>query len=397
MSTASARVRADKNRWPGVYKLETTTKPVDVVYYITYKVEGRKVWEKIGTKSQGITPQIAADQRAERLRKALHGEAVKTAKDVRREKLQHDRTLDEVAKAYFESKGESLKGMVTDKNRYEKHIKPTFGSRRVSSLTELDIVRVKRGMATHKPATVWNTLELLRRLCNYGAKNRLTPPLSFVIEMPDRNNASPEYLLADQHERLLAVLESWPSQDVARMVKLAMITAMRKGEIFALKDTDIDTHQGLVTLRDPKSGKLEYVYLSRDALALLAQQRAWRDEKFPGSPYLFPGRKGKKRVDCSADTRIKEAAGLPEDFRLFHGLRHHLAVRAINEGEDIGLVSELLRHKSSEFTRQRYAQFLPDTVRTAAERAAKLAQKGVEARQAKKMAVNTVEDGDANA
>lgn len=377
MSTASARVRADKNRWPGVYKLETTTKPVDVVYYITYKVEGRKVWEKIGTKSQGITPQIAADQRAERLRKALHGEAVKTAKDVRREKLQHDRTLDEVADAYFESKGESLKGMVTDKSRYEKHIKPTFGSRRVSSLTELDIVRVKRSMASHKPATIWNTLELLRRLCNYGAKNRLTPPLAFIIEMPDRNNAKPEYLLSDQHERLLAVLESWPSQDVARMVKLAMITAMRKGEIFALKDTDVDTHQGLVTLRDPKSGKLEFVYLSKDALALLEEQRAWRDEKFPGSPYLFPGRKGKKRVDCSADTRIKEAAGLPEDFRLFHGLRHHLAVRAINEGEDIGLVSELLRHKSSEFTRQRYAQFLPDTVRTAAERAAKLAQKGV--------------------
>ena len=390
MSTASARVRVDKNRWPGVYKLETVTKPVDVIFYITYKADGRKVWEKVGTKSQGITPQIAADVRAERLRKALHGEAVKTAKDVRREKLQHDQTLDEVAKAYFESKGDSLKGVVTDKNRYDKHIKPTFGTRRVSSLTELDIVRVKRGMATHKPATVWNTLELLRRLCNYGAKSRLSPPLRFIIEMPDRNNAKPEYLLTDQLERLLKVLETWPSRDVARMVKLAMITAMRKGEIFALRDSDIDSVQGLVTLRDPKSGKLEYVYLSKDALGLLEEQKSWRDEHFPGSPYLFPGRKGKKRVDCSADTRIKEAAGLPKDFRLFHGLRHHLAVRAINEGEDIGLVSELLRHKSSEFTRQRYAQFLPDTVRTAAERASKLAQQGV-VNKKKEKAVNAEE------
>jgi hypothetical protein len=98
------------------------TKPVDVIFYITYKADGRKVWEKVGTKTQGITPQIAADVRAARLRKALHGEAVKTAKDVRREKLQHDQTLDEVAKAYFESKGDSLKGVVTDKNRYDKHI-----------------------------------------------------------------------------------------------------------------------------------------------------------------------------------------------------------------------------------------------------------------------------------
>lgn len=66
MDKASIRIRADKNRWPGVYKLETR-QPVDVIYYITYKVEGRKIWEKVGSKAQGITPQIAADIRAERL------------------------------------------------------------------------------------------------------------------------------------------------------------------------------------------------------------------------------------------------------------------------------------------------------------------------------------------
>jgi integrase len=35
-------------------------------------------------------------------------------------------------------------------------------------------------------------------------------------------------------------LDDWPSQDVARMLKLAMVTGMRRGEIFKLEDQDAD-------------------------------------------------------------------------------------------------------------------------------------------------------------
>lgn len=84
------------------------------------------------------------------------------------------------------------------------------------------------------------------------------------------------------------------------------------------------------------------------------------------------------RMDSSAVKRIKKAAGLPKSFRIFHGLRHHLAVTLANSGEyTIDMIGELLTHKSSAMTK-RYAKYLPDTTRKAANRAADLLQNHME-------------------
>ena len=89
---------------------------------------------------------------------------------------------------------------------------------------------------------------------------------------------------------------------------------------------------------------------------------------------MFLGRAGAMRVDCSATKRIKEAADLPPSFRLFHGLRHHFGVTLANSGEfTLDMIGELLTHKDAKMTR-RYAQFLPDTKRKAADLAATLLQ-----------------------
>jgi len=55
-------------------------------------------------------------------------------------------------------------------------------------LSELDITRVKRAMQGHAAATVWNALELLRRIVNFGARADYCPPLTFVIKMPHKDN-----------------------------------------------------------------------------------------------------------------------------------------------------------------------------------------------------------------
>ena len=49
--------RADKVKWPGVYTYETKKiirggKP-DITYYISYRDGSKKVWEKVGRKSEG--------------------------------------------------------------------------------------------------------------------------------------------------------------------------------------------------------------------------------------------------------------------------------------------------------------------------------------------------------
>jgi integrase len=268
-------------------------------------------------------------------------------------------------------KGLNLKGRKTDLNRWDKHL-ASWGQKRVSSLSQFDMERIRHDMKGKAPATVGNTLELLRRLINYGVKYNLCPRLPFMIELPEKNNMITEYLTDEEVQRLMTVLETWHRQDVARMVKLAWLTGMRRGEIFKLQVHHVDSEQNIITLVDPKGGKNETIPMSQPVHDLLKDQVLWTDKNYPNSPYLFPGRGGKQRVDCSSVERIKEAAGLPKSFRPFHGLRHHMAVMLASSGEyTLDMIGSLLTHKSTAIT-QRYAKFLPDAKKKAANRAAEL-------------------------
>ena len=372
------RKRVDSKRWPGVYDYESADqkfqgKP-DTCLYITFKVDGKKVWEKVGWKSEGYTPQVAAELRANRMKQIRHGEEVKTSKEIQCENRAKNRAIAEIAEAYFHSKGDSLKGLTTDRNRWEKHLLPLVGDLPAGRLSELDITRVKHAMQGHAAATVWNALELLRRIVNFGARAGYCPPLTFVIKMPRKDNEVVEYLAPEEAARLLQVLEHWPTQDVPRMLKLAMFTGMRRGEIFKLQDRDLDFHAGFITIRSPKGGKTVSVPMNPVASEILKAQATWRDEHFHDSPYLFPGKGGGLRTDSNAVDRIKLAADLPKEFRIFHGLRHHYAVTLANSGKvTLDMIGELLTHKSAAMTK-RYGQFLPHTIKEAGNLAAELIQ-----------------------
>ena len=375
--TEKKRVPVDPNRWPGVYKYELDQRyqgRSDIAYTITFKdpITRRKIWEKIGTKSQGITPQLCAEIRAERAKSARHGQKVKTSKEIRREQIKHNRPLGEIANAYFKAKGSELKGITTDRNRWDNHLKPIFGNRCASELSEMDVQRLKTAMKGKASGTIWNALELLRRLCNWGSRNKLASSLSFKIKMPKRDNEIVEHLDKEQARRLDKVLKDWKNRDAVRMIKVAMFSGMRRGEIFKLKDTDIDWQHSLINIRTPKGGKSARIPLSDPVAVLLREQIEHRNKIYSESPYIFPGKKGRMRVDCSAAKRIKAEAKLPKSFRIFHGLRHHFAVTLANSGKvDLSLIGELLTHKSHAMTK-RYAAFLPETTKAAAELAVEL-------------------------
>ncbi|HFC47047.1 MAG TPA: site-specific integrase, partial [Dissulfuribacter thermophilus] len=371
-------------RFVGVYYEESKLRPrvngqPDKHFLYTLKRNGKMVRRYTGWLSEGMTAELTSHLRGEELRKIRLGDEVKTTREIRAEKRKTNRTLEEIKEAYFLSnKGQSIKGRKTDLNRWDKHLKPLVGTKRVSELSPFDIERIKKAMADKKPATIANALELLRRIINFGIKHGLCPSLKFTIELPKKDNEVTEYLTEDEARRLVEVLDSWPSQDVARMVKLAMLTGMRRGEIFKLKIEDVDFTQGLITLVDPKGGKTEHLPMSEPVRELLRDQIAWAKERYPETQFVFPGRGGGQRVDCSAVERIKEVAGLPKSFRPFHGLRHHFAVTLASSGNfTLDMIGELLTHKDTKVTR-RYAKFLPEAKKKAAEEAARLISENVD-------------------
>lgn len=371
---ATQKKRFHPNKWQGVYVYETAEVfdgAPDLCFYITFRSGRRLIWEKIGKISEGYGPDVAAEIRAARVKSLRHGEEVKTAKEIRREKAEKNKTFKEIADAYFEIKGPSLKGFVTDKNRYEKHLEPLCGKRTVNEITPQVVEELRKAFEDHKPATLWNTLELLRRIINFGFKTNRCPALSFQIEMPVKDNEVIEYLKPHEAKKFLEVVRNWPVKDVANMLLLAFFTGMRRGELFKLETQDIDFHMKLIRIRDPKGGKSMSIGMSSVAEDVIKNQLAWRAEHFPQSSYIFPGKFGGKRTDCSAVDKIKKTAELPADFRPFHGLRHHFAVTLANSGKfTLDMIAEMLTHKNAEFTKKKYGQFLPESMTAAGNAAA---------------------------
>jgi len=48
--------------------------------------------------------------------------------------------------------------------------------------------------------------------------------------------------------------------------------------------------------------------------------------------------------------KIKQLAGLPDDFRVLHGLRHHFASSLVSAGVPLHVVQRLLNHASPVMT-----------------------------------------------
>ena len=241
--------RVSANKWEGVYYLESSTKTFngkpDIYYVVSLKVSGRKIWEKVGWKSNGINPQVAQQYRAKRIQEIQLGAPVFTASERKAEQLKRNRTIGEIADIYFDTRGSSLKGVKTDRSRYKLHIAPLFANMRIPAITPFDMEALKKSMSGRADATIWNMLEMVRRIINFGVKTNLCPKLSFTINMPRRDNERVEYLNPEETERFLHVLKTHPNQEAARMLELAYFTAMRRGEIFKLEDKNLDFHLNL--------------------------------------------------------------------------------------------------------------------------------------------------------
>ena len=74
---------------------------------------------------------------------------------------------------------------MTDKNRFDLHLRKPVGNRTPQELVPLDIERLRRQAAkSHSIATTRNVLELLRRIINFGVRQRHCAALDWTIELP---------------------------------------------------------------------------------------------------------------------------------------------------------------------------------------------------------------------
>ncbi len=214
-----------------------------------------------------------------------------------------------------------------------------------------------------KPATIKQVLVLVRRLYNWAKSMEYYSGQNPTdnIKVGNLKNEMTECLSLDEIERLKATLSSWHNKIAARIVKFALYTGFRLGEILNLKWQDVNLNTDFVSLKDPK-GKATVLPLNKGAREIIEEAR-----KDGGSDILvFPNRRGEQRKSFSHIWyRIRRKAKLASDFR-FHGLHHTFASHLASSGRvDLFTLQKLLNHQSPSMT-QRYAHLLDSALKKGA-------------------------------
>lgn len=370
-----------KTKYPGVTYVEGTSTDgrAEKIYYIRYRKNGKLVEEKAGRQFQDdMTPARAATVRTKRIE---GDQLTNREKREAQSKVEERWTIDKLWKEY-KACNPNVKAINKDNDRYNAYLKKPFGGKEPKDLVPLDVDRTRiKLQKTLQPATVKNALELLRRIANFGVKKHLSEGLNFTIQMPEVYNEKTEDLSPEQLSRLLQAIENDSNLQVANLMKLALFTGMRKGELYKLKWDDVDFERGFIVIKDPKGGPDQKIPMNDAAREILLNH-----PRTAGSEYVFPGAdKGQRRNAHRVVNRIKKEAGLPKDFRPLHGLRHVYASMLASSGQvDMYTLQKLLTHKSPTMT-MRYAHLRDDALRKASDLAGAIIEQAANEKKEEKI------------
>ena len=353
-------------KFPGVYQLESTQKRYDgkpdLCFYITYKLpSGKKVWEKVGWRSEKLTAGLASDIRADRMQQLRLGEA---AVPVQRRK-ESGLTFGEAWAIFDEKWLPNLKRADMERKFYTTYLKPALGNKPLHMITPLELEDLKNSLLKKglAPASVKLIVGNVRRVYNKMFEWDLYsgPKPMDKVKLPKVDNARDRFLTADEAQTLLAAVKK-RSQLWHDVSLISLNTGMRLSEILGLRSQDVDLKNRVLHL-DGKTGRRSIAVndLVHDTL-----QRVIEDQN--GSEFLFPSKKGTQLGSDSATNSFARAvadAGLnpPNVDRrhkvVFHTLRHTYCSWLAMEGVPLYVIGEMVGHSSPDMTK-RYSHLCPD-------------------------------------
>ena len=263
-----ARIKSKK--YNGVYLNHLTSG--DITYTVTYKdAFEKKVFTKIGKKSEGITEIYAYNKRNEFINKVRLGED-----PIAHKKKKHIITLDQLAKVYFDDK----RCMVCDNcktfdklsdnvkktnnslvcsyrkvkhqyNKYMKHLEPKFGKANVATMKKDDIQKLRQSLQAQEKSesTINGVTQLLSTIINYSIKQKelkLVNPCVGISKL-STNNERERYLTTSEVKELLSHIIDFRA---LLFVKLALSTGGRLQTILHIKKKDVNLSRGSVLLMD---------------------------------------------------------------------------------------------------------------------------------------------------
>jgi integrase len=283
---------------------------------------------------------------------------------------------------YLPGRGLKLTTVEGYQQTIRKHLVPTLGRRTLQELERRPEL-VDRYI-THKihqgyaPKTVTNHLLCLQVILKRAVRWRLITrnPVS-ECERPRVEQAELNVLNEAEIARLLNAYHNLEAEaadetkawwEIARTITfVALGTAMRRGELLALRWRDVRLLEGHVQVREalvkgrlttPKSrSSRRLIELGPRTLALL--QKHWQRTAFQGEDeFVFCHPRLGTTLDPAKLTRVYmrpalKRAGIDKPFRPFHGLRHTALTHEAAAGNPMSYIQLKAGHSQSAIT-ERY-------------------------------------------
>jgi len=196
--------------------------------------------------------------------------------------------------------------------------------------------REKEGISAN---TIRLDLALLSRLFNFAKSDWGMESLTNPVQLAAKPKLPPgreRRLEAGEEEKLFEAIGD--DLEFCAIIKFALETAMRRGEIVKLAWEDIDLRNKSALLRDTKNGTCRTVPLSRKAIEVLhGLPRHISGRVFPG--HLHPDTLSSKMA------KVCQSAGLANLH--FHDLRHEATSRFFEHTDlDVMEIKAITGHKS---------------------------------------------------
>lgn len=314
-------------------------------------------------------------------------------------------TMSELCDAYFQDATAGLvtyRGRVkkpstlaTDKGRIERHIKPLIGDRLARDVTRRDVERFLNQVRLGKTAGTWKTGPRGRAVVTGGAGTAyrtlslVSAIFSYAIKLgirkdnPVRGIERPatgkrdKVLSPDEYKRLGKAMNDQESNGANKVAlnayRALALTGCRRGEIFGLKRSEIDTHRQCLRFGDTKTGAQVRAVGSyvMDILAPLIKDLE--------TGYVFPATRGDKHL---TDAKLFKAAcdnAKLENVSL-HTLRHSFASVGLELEYSELTIAGLLGHRSHSVT-SRYSHHVDQALITAADRISAIIERRMAGKQ----------------
>lgn len=228
---------------------------------------------------------------------------------------------------------------------FNKHIKPL-----PAKLSDWSWEYYFRNMAESwlsdglSPSTIKILLRLLRQYVDWSNdyKVNTTPIVRWVMSHKQKN-----LVKALDKEDALRLLYECRGTKLYLPVAIALHTGMRRGEVWGLKQTNVNLSTKLILVErsydgPTKNGHSRVIPISNSLFNILSSTRPTKNKlvmptKFDPNPAL-------KSICKQADLPVIT----------FHGLRHTFATQALNKGRNIRELADILGHASVSTTMDIY-------------------------------------------